>query len=57
MGVVGANDAVAIWSSCGFPETGDRVEGKQAEGRFVSEGGDRQSASRSGYTTAQDVLG
>ena len=57
MGVFGTNGAEDIGSSYRVPETGDEVEGKNAEGRFVSEGGDGQSTSGSGDTTAPDLLG
>ena len=38
LGIVGANVAEARGNSCGVPETGDKVEGIDAEGRFMEEG-------------------
>ena len=57
VGAVGANDTEAGRSSYGVPDTGDKFEGKKAEGRFVKEGGDRQSTSGSGDTTDPDLIG
>ena len=57
LGVVGANDAETGGSSCGVPATGIEVEVKKAEGRFVEEGGGRQSTSGSDDTTAPYLLG
>ena len=56
MGVFGANGAEAIGNSCGVSETGDEVEGKKSEGRFVVEGCGKQITSGSGDTTAPDPL-
>ena len=36
LGVIGANGAEARGISCGVPETGDEVEGKNSEGWFVA---------------------
>ena len=55
--VVGANGAEARGISCGVTETGEKVEGKKAEGRFMAEGGVRQSNSGGRDTTAPDILG
>ena len=41
MDVVVSNVSGARGGSCGVPETGDKVEDKKAEGRFVAEGGGR----------------
>ena len=57
LGVIGASGAEDIGSSCGVLETGEKVEGKKDERRFMAEGGDRKSASGSGDTTAPDLLG
>ena len=57
VGVFGANGAEARGNSCGFSETGDKVEGKKTEGRFVAEGCGKQSTSGSGDTTTPDLLG
>ena len=57
MGVIGANGSEARGSSCGVPETGEKVEIKKYEGRLVAEGGGRKSASGSRDTTAPDLLG
>ena len=57
LGVIGANGAEARGISCGVPETGDEVEGKNSEGRVVAEGGGGQNASGSRDTTAPDLLG
>ena len=57
VGAVGSNGAEVRDSACGFPETGDKVKGKEAEGRFLADGGGGQSTSGSGYTTATDLLG
>ena len=57
MGVVGAYGAEARGSSCGVPDTGEKLEGKKAELWCVVEGGSGQSASGSGDTTAPDLLG
>ena len=56
LGVVGSNGVEAGRSSCGVLETGDKVEGKKDEGRFVAEGGGGKSDSSSGDTTAPDLL-
>ena len=52
LGVVGANGSETRWGSCRVSETGDEVEGKNNEGRFMEKGGGRQSASGIGDTTA-----
>ena len=57
VGVVGANGAETRGSSCGVTETGEKVKVKEAEGRFVAEGGNRKSTSGSGGTTTLDLLG
>ena len=57
VGVIGTNGTEVIWSSCGVPETGDEVEGKNTEKQFVAESGDKQSTSGSGGTTALYLLG
>ena len=57
MGVVGANGAEDRGGYCGVLDTGDEVEGKKAEGRFVAEGGGVKSVSGSRDTTAPDLLG
>ena len=57
VGAIGAYDVEVRGSSCGFPATGNKVKGKDAEGRVVAEGGDRKITSGSGYTTAPDLLG
>ena len=57
MGVVGANGTEAGSSSCGVIATGDKVEVKKAEGRFVAEGGGEKSNSGSGDTTDPNLLG
>ena len=57
LGVVGANGSDTRGSSCGVTETGNEVEGKNSEGRFVAEGGDRKSASGSEETIAIDFFG
>ena len=54
LGVVGANGAEARGSSYGFPEM---LKAKKAYGRFVEEGGNRQSNSGSGYRTTLDLIG
>ena len=41
----------------GVSETGDEVKGKKAEGRFVAEGGSKQSTSGRVDTNAPDLLG
>ena len=51
VGVVGSNGTEVRGSACGFPETGDKVKGKEAEGRFVAEGGDGKSTSGREDTT------
>ena len=57
LGVVGANCADAGGGSFGFPETGDKVEGKKAEEWLVAEGVDGKSDLWSRETTAPDLLG
>ena len=57
LGVVGANGTEAGRTSCGVLATGDEVEEKKAEGRFVAEGGGRKSTSGSRDTTAPYLLG
>ena len=57
LGVVDDNVVEAIWRSCGFTDTGDKVEGKKAKGRLMAEGGGSNSASGSRDTTAPDLLG
>ena len=57
MVVVGANGAETGGSSCGVPATGDEVEGKNSEGRFMAEGGGGKRTSGSGDTTAPGLLG
>ena len=56
LSVVGVNGAEARGISCGVPETGDKVECKKAEGRFVAECDGGKSASGSGDATATDLL-
>ena len=57
LSVVRDNGAEARGISCGVPETGDKVKGKEAEGRFLAEGGGKQITSGSGLTTDPDSLG
>ena len=57
LGVVGANGAKDRRSSCGVPETGDKIEIKTSEGWFVAEDGSRKSTSGIGDTTATYLLG
>ena len=57
VGVFGANGSEAIGNLCEVSETGDEVEGKKSEGRFVLEGCGKQSTSGSGDTTNPDLLG
>ena len=57
MGVVGANGVEARGNSCGVPEIGGEVKGKEAEELFVAEGGGEQSTSGSGDTTTPDLIG
>ena len=57
MGVVGANVAEARGSLYGVTKTGDEVECKKSEVRFLAEDNGRKSALRSGETTAPDLLG
>ena len=57
MGVVGATGAEARGSSCGVPETGDKVKGEKDEERFMEEGGGKLSTSRIRDTTAPDLHG
>ena len=57
MGIFGASGAETRGSSCGVPETGDEVKGKNAEGRFVTEVGGEKITSGSGDTTAPDLFG
>ena len=47
MSVLGANGAEISGISCGVPKTGEKVEGRKAEGRFVAEDGDEKSISQS----------
>ena len=54
--VVGANVAEARGNPYVVPETGEKVEGKKAEGQFLAESGGGQSASGSGDTTATYLL-
>ena len=51
MGVAGSNGIEARGSSYRITEIVDKVEGKEAEGRFVAEGGISQSTPASGDTT------
>ena len=53
--VVGANVAEARGNPYVVPETGEKVEGKKAEGRFLAEVGNRQSDSGSGDKTAPEL--
>ena len=55
--VVSVNGVVTRGSSCGVPETCNKVEGKKAEGRFVADVGGKKSTSGSGDTNAPDLLG
>ena len=57
VGAIGANGAEVIGRSYGFPATGKKVKGKATEGRVMAEGGNKQSTSGSGDTTALDLLG
>ena len=54
--VVGTNGSKTRGSSCGIPETGNEVGGKNSERRFVAEGGGVKSASGRGDTTATNPL-
>ena len=54
---IGANGTETGGSSCGVPATGEKVEGKEAEGRFVAEDVGGQITSVSGVTTTSDLLG
>ena len=55
--VVGANGAESRGSLCGVPETGEKVKGKNSEGRFAVDGGSKNITSGSGGTTSPDLLG
>ena len=54
MGAVGANGTEVRDIAYGFPETGEKVKGKEAEGRVMAEGGQKKSNSGSRDTTAPD---
>ena len=57
MGVVDTNGAEVRGSACRFTDTGDKVKVKEAERRFVAEGGIGKSTSGSKETTAPDLIG
>ena len=57
LGFFGANGAESRGSSCGVPETGDKVEVKNSKGRFAAEVGGKQITSESGVTTAPNLIG
>ena len=55
--VVGSNSAEFRGSLCGVPETGEKVKGKNSNGRFVVDGGSKTNNSGSGDTTSLNLLG
>ena len=57
VGVFCANGAEFRGSACGFPEMGDKVEGKEADLSSVAEGGGGKITSRSRDITTPDLLG